>query len=541
MTMTATRRLTCSTRRTLESDDSDTDNDYCMPTTKKQRLTTHLRDYCNPLYGTEGGHAISELRHELYARFYDKSATLPLFRRFDDRLEGDALSINDTTETDRTTIRRLSIPELTKFFDVFDPINTIERHPKLQKQDREVGSAAFEHLATYLLSEEFNELLLQDRKHDATVHAIVSFALPWNRASLLRFGEMHPKCMAFARALLLETSRDNGEYVYRHRESGVPFVRTTFKILRNALTENGVGAAPTTTTSPSLPPFVLINLLPSAFVDFMSNVYVTLRDERFDYGRVRRMLEQPDEIPYNIQDEIGNYRDLKARAELKFITGQACCGKTTLLNAMRRRGWRIVSRGSVGSFAGKSSNPVAVACLHASIDWALRHDNVLGDRGHIDNPLWVGIMQFCDPRHSETLVTDLLNFISDNFNAATLGFFIAQKGVVFVDPYASKCAERMLRRGTGGDAFRGRIATYAIVQTMAYLMVAKLFGWRVYCVPYDASGNFDPSQYGQIAEEMHAFFGEVGTTYPLPRERYGKPLGLLCPDPTYPKSVGIYK
>lgn len=489
--------------------------EYSIPTIKKRKLATYLQDYCDKQLKTDD-------QTQAYERFFNKATQiLPFYGNFTERKDW------------RSNMDQITIPILASFFDEFDPINTPEEHPLLPYRDREVGPAAFEHLAIYLLSDDYNVHLLREQEHDSMVHAMIAFVLPWSLSSLQRFELAHPTCAKFIQAIIHETFDTNSAYVYQHRTYGYPFVKTSFKILRRAF--------PQVMPQIKVSTFSLLNLLPSKFINDLIRLYDILQGERYDYSVIRSIMEKPEAIPYDIQDEIGNYKDLKARSMLKFITGQACCGKTTLLNNMRRLGWKIVSRGSIGSFSGKANNPVAVACLHASIDWALQHDNVLGDRGHIDNPLWVGIMQFCNPIYRKTLILDILNFISDNFTATTIGFFIAQKGVVFVDPFPRKCSQRMLRRNNGGDAFRGRIATYAIVQTMAYYIVARLFGWKVYTVPYDINNNFDPSQYGRIGEELHAFFGPVGKSYPLPKERFSKAIGAMCFDQTYPKSIGIFK
>lgn len=74
------------------------------------------------------------------------------------------------------------------------------------------------------------------------------------------------------------------------------------------------------------------------------------------------------------------------------ITGQACCGKTTLRRGLLANGYEVKSRGDIGTFAGKARSPAAIAAT----EYALVHCGVVGDRGPIDNPLWSRIMELCD-------------------------------------------------------------------------------------------------------------------------------------------------
>lgn len=152
-------------------------------------------------------------------------------------------------------------------------------------------------------------------------------------------------------------------------------------------------------------------------------------------------------------------------------------------------------------------------------------------------------MELCDPKYERDLVWRLLRFLNANLNEASIGYYMSQRGVVFVDPYPSLCAARMMARGTGGDAYRCRLDRYAIVQAMAYYTVARLFGWKLYCVPYTSERKFDPARYTAIAEELLSVecFGLPDDSNPLPVSRYNQPINNWTIDNTYPKSVGIYK
>lgn len=152
-------------------------------------------------------------------------------------------------------------------------------------------------------------------------------------------------------------------------------------------------------------------------------------------------------------------------------------------------------------------------------------------------------MELCDPKYKETLVWELLRFLNSNLNAATIGYYINQIGVVFIDPYPSLCEKRMMARSTGGDIYRSRIGRYAIVQTMAYYIVARLFGWKIYCVPYVGNRQFHPEGYKAIARELMSerYFGVATLENPLPKHHYERPPNDRPIDTAYPKSVGIFK
>lgn len=176
------------------------------------------------------------------------------------------------------------------------------------------------------------------------------------------------------------------------------------------------------------------------------------------------------------------------------------------------------------------------------------------DRCSIDNPLWRFIMPLCDPAVSCDFVDRLLEFVDAAFNEPTLGYLIEQHGAVFLDPRVAHCANRMLRRGTGGDAQRGRLIRYASAQCLAYYAVARLFGWHVFTVPYTSSSpecdRLDGRRFDAIAQEIGDWFSS------LRRERqdarrpslpsvsadgFARAAGTWDADMSYPRAVSIYK
>lgn len=172
----------------------------------------------------------------------------------------------------------------------------------------------------------------------------------------------------------------------------------------------------------------------------------------------------------------------------------------------------------------------------------------LQDRGNIDNTIWLWIMNHCGAEHQANLVMDLLRFIDGTFNAATIGYFMTQNVVIFIDTEPLLNAERMLRRGTGGDSTRGRINYYAHTQAIAYYTVARLFGWKVFCVPYDYTDpkkpTFAPDKYDVIADYINTSFVVPSMTCnsdELLVRAFDKPSNEYTFDNAYSKSVGIYK
>lgn len=425
------------------------------------------------------------------------------------------------------------IPQRVKLFGTFHPQNTISNDEKFT-QYRNATLIECEHLLDYL------QMICGDvvasRENDAVVNAIVSLALEWKTESRQGFARYAPRYKRFVTAVENFARYEDGAYVYGMEFEGHTFAycKCAFKLIKAVFAE--ARCIPDS-------PFQLTHHISVAFLEHLHQVHDGLANETFGPQDIAK-LQAPMAIPFDLESQIGSYEHLRKTAVVKFITGQACAGKTTLLQRLSQAGnWEILSRGKIGGFSGKADNPVAVAALHASIEFTLRHSNVLGDRSSIDNPLWVGIMDLCDPKYTYSLVQELMRFLNANLNAAAIGYYINQRGVVFIDPYPSLCAQRMLKRNDGGDAFRARIGRYAITQAMAYYTIARLFGWKVYCVPYTEHRKFDPSAYTRIADELltDQYFGIATKNNPIPSTSYGRPPNDRPVDHTYAKAVGIYK
>lgn len=158
----------------------------------------------------------------------------------------------------------------------------------------------------------------------------------------------------------------------------------------------------------------------------------------------------------------------------------------------------------------------------------------------------------CEPATTANFVNHFLEFIDAAFNEPVLGYLIEQHGAVFVDARIRKCADRMLRRGTGGDAQRGRLLRYAAAQCLSYYAVARLFGWRVYTVPYSSDDaecdKLDSEALRDMANEIGNWFDSLraqrGSGTPLPSassDGFARASGTWDVDMSYARAVSIYK
>lgn len=162
----------------------------------------------------------------------------------------------------------------------------------------------------------------------------------------------------------------------------------------------------------------------------------------------------------------------------------------------------------------------------------------------IDNPLWAFIMHICNPKYKNDVIDELKKFINSEFNLASILYYVRQQAVIIIDPYTSCNRKRMQQRGKGGDLFRCRIENLATIQSIVYYSFARLFGWRVYTVPYTEDKQIDQFRYNQIADEIFRYFGMQKKNTNIFDETYGKfakPCGDYTLDFTYAKAVGIYK
>lgn len=434
------------------------------------------------------------------------------------------------------------------------------------------------HVGQYFQMSDFTKMLLKTTRYDHILYAIVSIMLSWNDDSLNCFAKeygatnmiaqfieernveegrfiYHLKSDAILNNLKLdqETIENEVDEFYRNKSHDglidlikthrIPIMLSAIKVIKVWFLNDSpvelqrlhsLNISPTTRSN-----FNWMDTLSHSFVDHLKQVYKWVLEDSFDAEKIK-LLEEHQTLPYKLESICDDLESIRGSSNFKFITGQACCGKTTLLNKFRKNGWKIYSRGALGSFSGKAHDAATIANLHAALQYKLTQPDVIGDRGSIDNPLWTFIMQACDPEKRDNVVIDLLHFINSKFNEPSIAEYISQKGVIFIDPYTKLNSERMLERCAEGDPNRGRIPSYNPVQFISYYAMVRLFGWKCYAVPYTADRKFDPKGYDKIAEELTKFFGLPKPTNE-PLVCYNKPKNEFCINNDYPKSIGIYK
>lgn len=431
------------------------------------------------------------------------------------------------------------IPYFAKLFKTFDPINTRNDFPKyIEYRDfDDMHYIDAMHVLDYLQAKEFNADLLSTRTNDHIATAIVSFLLQFDDVDLENFGQRYEKYLPLCQYIAAERRVDNYNYLYLYNNY-VPFMKTSFKILNRFFkpAENTDTIA-TIIKLPCNNVFNLLNLLDRNIVVELNYYFDLHQKNAFTLEDIAN-LERNRDLYFNL-DNI-NLNGVRGRSNFKFISGEACCGKTTIANYLKSNGWQIYSRGDCGSFSGKATNPAAVGCLHSALDYVLTQPNVIGDRGYIDNILWVFIMYACSMKNIDMLIVEMLKFFNANFNEPAIANFCSQKGVIFLDPYPDKNKERMLKRNTDGDAHRGRIQHYQVCQFMTYFFAALIFGWPIVAVPYNADREFQPSEYNDKIKRISEYFGEpinIDATF----VRYAKPPNDYNVDNSFAKAIGIFK
>lgn len=265
------------------------------------------------------------------------------------------------------------IPLLVKHFSTFDPINNGKTYLKynLKKHVYTSNIAEFCILEQYLQADEFNEDLLKNSKYDHVVHAIMSYILNWSDNSIDRFLEKtnyNPKYRILMEGIREFRNLDHGKYVYSY--NGIPFIKTSFKILKRVFKPE----------HESRNFFDWVKYWDDGFVKHLKSVYDKIYNNTFTYETIKE-LEADMPIPYKLPNiDISKLIPSDNDKTFKFITGQACCCKTTVLNKLESLGWRKYSRGDLGSFGGKATNPVAVGNLHAALDTILTLSDSIGGK-----------------------------------------------------------------------------------------------------------------------------------------------------------------
>ncbi|ATY70192.1 GrBNV gp17-like protein [Tomelloso virus] len=423
----------------------------------------------------------------------------------------------------------VGIPLRLSILSGIDVQNLPKTLPKWNKPPRnDVTFADFCHLDQYLSSNMFNAKLLSDMTNDDVVNAIVSFLLDWPTQKLRDFVSFYPKYSNLCEAVIEFSNLDNGDYVYEL--NGVPVVRTAIKIIKSHFVPKSEGANY----------FDWMSLIDYKFIEHLQHVYTLLSNDEIFPNDLIDLIQSDMDLPYRLPNiDVTTLKQYDRTDNLKFITGEACCCKTTIINKLASVGWKSYSRGDLGGFNRKPENRAQVGNLHAALNYQLTQSDVIGDRSFIDNVLWSFLMPACDPQIGNFLQS-LFSFLNSNFNEPCIAEYIRHKGVVFIDPRSSANKARQLKRCEDGDPWRGRLKMYANAQFITYYAVARLFGWKVICVPYAEDGTIDNAKYDENVQSIVDFFGT-----PIPtqnaRIRYKKPSNVYRMDNHFPKSVGIYK
>lgn len=471
--------------------------------------------------------------------------------------------------------KRVSFQELVYLFSKFDPTNTQYSYPVWVRTKTTLNSALeLELLAAYMNTPWFRQKrLMSPRSHDELVfttgvmNALASTILAWDNDTC-RLAQGKVKQLV---DIVREISYvEDGLFCYAYTMSDgrvVPFIKTAVKCFSKFFNLE----APSSPT----PRFDLLRILSATdFQDHLRLVYkelVNANTEGYNAGVSDFMLNLAKSCtPEHVRatsplsdalDYVGGFHAISTAEppHAFYVTGQACCGKTTLLETFRKWGWQIVSRGCLGSFAGKSSNPMAVSSLYQALEFVLAHPTsgrmVMGDRGQLDNPLWVVIMDIMDPRRGQhQVVPRMLNLFQWSINEPVAAQFVRSRVAIFIDPLPRENVKRMMERGEGGDCFRSRIKNYPVAQAIAYYTCARLFGWPVFFVPYCRDDNgtgwimdrVEMEKYTHRVSDYFELTGKGPACPPLNRFRFARPGShgeqtMATPNLNFAKSVGIFK
>lgn len=510
---------------------------------------------------------LDSIEHQQQHRFYqsesvEKFQKIYSMARYTSARQFTDIELSITDTGNKNKFLYYGIPKLCEFFKSFDPINTLANGLLPVANIFEYRRGAVDYMDMHHVHE-FLETLddrrithileLGDQNHDALVHAIVSFMLTWTYDEFLMFQKQFPMHRAWVECLLEETRqtivyatnytihlRSNDNFL-----SQILILRTSIKML--AKYHRLMNQPLPEDIAPIAQTFNIFNYIDTRLVAHLNQFHETLL--RHNMCEKFRDAVENENMFYN--EFFAEYTDGRwnripyAQDCARIITGQACCGKTTLAQQLTARGWSVLSRSDMGTFSGKATEPASVLALHAAQSWVFQRGDVIGDRGEIDNFAWQIIMPLCDPSIDPRSMVDIvLNFVSHHMNENSMRYFAAQNTVIFVDPLPSANRKRMLSRGTGGDANRARINNY-YVQSLVYYILARLFGWKVYTVPYDLqTEEYAPRRYNDIVEDIARRFGTPripARRHPVSRNRPRPYERSIVPNMVYAKSVGIYK
>lgn len=268
---------------------------------------------------------------------------------------------------------------LMNVFAKFDPINDLRKFNRkwvneetetLDNCDSVKGTfdKRGEAIVYYLKHKNFNQELLNCKKWDYVVNAILTFLLSSSLCTLLWIKMNYSEFSYLIDAIYAEkySSNDCRLFVMDLDKQWI-YTRAPFKILSKYFIPQ--------INNDGNKPFSLFHYLDGAFFRELDLFYLNLNNNLIDEDYTK-FLERRRMIPYDIQHLIGDYNRLLGKSNVRYFTGQACCGKTTLVKQLN---FDAKSRSSIGGFSGKVNNLATVSCLHFSIDFVLRqYKNIIG-------------------------------------------------------------------------------------------------------------------------------------------------------------------
>lgn len=383
-------------------------------------------------------------------------------------------------------------------------------------------------LLIYLNHKNFNMQSLKTRiydktfnKYDCVFFAITSFVIKWDDESLNEFGRKYH--FEYLMQLIVDELK-KPIYQININDEKVYYIPTTLKIFSKYFNYK-LGNI----QNESLFNLYSLNLKQweiDYFVVFIRKLFANEFTKQ-DIFKIENMHERSGRLDSNIE-----------KCNIKYVTGSACVGKTSLLNKLKLKSWKILSRSDIGTFSGKAKCAASIAALHQSISYVLSKRDVIGDRGSIDNPLWSFMMSAMNKK-KEDLLHELIRFFESSFNENAINQYKAEKVIVIVDLDGESNRNRMYSRAIDGDIQRAHIEMYPYIQTISYLFAAHIFGWPVFCTPYE-NGIFAPERYNVIELYIDQEFGQPineNNEYVSSKPTNGFDDG----DYLFAKKYGIYK
>lgn len=423
------------------------------------------------------------------------------------------------------------IEKLERLYQFIDPINGTE-FILYDKPLQESMPNCNKNQLTKLIYDYYYNVISQmdfsDTTNDYKVFAFFSAIFVWPSQLLLSLFENSDIIQTF-----IEERSKSSVVIYNHRVfKNIFCIKYIFKIISRAVNKN---------IAKSVPMFNIYNELniDVAFLEYMYKQYCEsgiFPIKLFCNDRVRGL----DILKKNIVvDDV-------YEPTIKYITGHACVGKSSfVLKGLRDNGWEIASRNNVGSFSSKEDNPAAVAGLYMALNNVLKHPYVIGDRGHIDNAIWVFIMQYCNPDSQKFLIEHFFDFINSSFNLASLYEFSKHKVTVIIDPNSLANKSRMLARAQNGDLNRARIKYYTQVQGICYALMARICNWQIFYVPYiKNTQTIDNKLYASITKYITSYYGKPSESPKKDNEHLQlckKTINGFANTSDFAKSVGIFK